>query len=415
MANKTRKDSKGRALRKGENQRKDGRYSYSWTNSRGERKVIYSKDLLELRRKEKKLIEDLEDGLDPNSAEKITVNQYWNKYIKNKHDLKETTKSNYKYTYDHFVRDALGKMKLGAVKYSHVRDFYYGLMEEDDIAVATIDNIHTLLHPLFERAIRDELIRTNPTNGLMNEIKRGNADWKGHRRALTIPQQQALVDFIEDNVEYEGWYPILVTLLGTGMRIGECLGLRWEDVDFKKRSISVNHNLIYRPVENEETGERITKFTVTTPKTRAGIRTIPLFNDVYDAFAREYQLQKCLGFNQSEIDGFSGFIFTNGKGTVFEPGAVNKAIKRITESYNALEEELAKAEDREAVMLPDFSCHHLRHTFCTRLCETDTNIKVIQSIMGHADIQTTMDIYAEVTQEKKEEVLHSLEGKLIIK
>lgn len=94
---------------------------------------------------------------------------------------------------------------------------------------------------------------------------------------------------------------------------------------------------------------------------------------------------------------------------------MNKAIKRITESYNALEEEQAKAEDREAVMLPDFSCHHLRHTFCTRLCETDTNIKVIQSIMGHADIQTTMDIYAEVTQEKKEEVLHSLEGKLIIK
>lgn len=221
-----------------------------------------------------------------------------------------------------------------------------------------------------------------------------------------------MVDFIEDNVEYEGWYPILVTLLGTGMRIGECLGLRWEDVDFNKRIISVNHNLIYRPVENEETGERVTKFTVTTPKTRAGIRTIPLFNDVYDAFVREYQLQKCLGFNQSEIDGFSGFIFTNGKGTFFEPGAVNKAIKRITESYNALEEEQAKAEDREAVMLHDFSCHHLRHTFCTRLCETDTNIKVIQSIMGHADIQTTMDIYAEVTQEKKEEVLHSLEASL---
>ncbi len=199
------------------------------------------------------------------------------------------------------------------------------------------------------------------------------------------------------------------------MRIGECLGLRWEDVDFKKRSISVNHNLIYRPVENEETGESITKFTVTTPKKRAGIRTILLFNDVYDAFAREYQLPKCSGFNQSEIDGYLGFIFTNGRETVFEPGAVNKAIRRITESYNALEEEQAKAEAREPILLPEFSCHHLRNTFCTRLCEIENNVKVIQSIMGHADIKTTMDIYAEVTQEKKEEVLHSLEGKLIIK
>ena len=58
------------------------------------------------------------------------------------------------------------------------------------------------------------------------------------------------------------------------------------------------------------------------------------------------------------------------------------------------------AQRREAVLLPDFSAHHLRHTFCTRLCEKETNLKVIQSVMGHKDIQTTMDIYAEATEEK---------------
>ena len=65
--------------------------------------------------------------------------------------------------------------------------------------------------------------------------------------------------------------------------------------------------------------------------------------------------------------------------------------------------QLAKEENREPVLLPHFTAHHLRHTFCTRFCENETNLKVIQEIMGHSDISTTMDIYAEATDEKKYE------------
>ena len=67
-----------------------------------------------------------------------------------------------------------------------------------------------------------------------------------------------------------------------------------------------------------------------------------------------------------------------------------------------------------SVMLPDFSAHNLRHTFCTRLCENESNLKFIQSVMGHKDIQTTMDVYAEATNEKKQELMSSLQGKIII-
>ena len=82
---------------------------------------------------------------------------------------------------------------------------------------------------------------------------------------------------------------------------------------------------------------------------------------------------------------------------------------------NEEEKEAAKKEDREPLILPSFSAHNLRHTFCTRLCENESNLKVIQSIMGHSDIQTTMDIYAECTQEKKQEVMTNLNGKIIIR
>lgn len=94
--------------------------------------------------------------------------------------------------------------------------------------------------------------------------------------------------------------------------------------------------------------------------------------------------------------------------------AVNRTIKRIIADYNAGEEVGAKKQHREAVLLPDFSAHHLRHTFCTRLCEKETNLKVIQSVMGHKDIQTTMDIYAEATEEKKQESFERLAATLDI-
>lgn len=74
--------------------------------------------------------------------------------------------------------------------------------------------------------------------------------------------------------------------------------------------------------------------------------------------------------------------------------------------------EKAKTEKREPNLIPQFTAHQLRHTFCTRFCENETNLKVIQEIMGHADITTTMDIYAEASPEKKQEVMANLQGKI---
>lgn len=129
----------------------------------------------------------------------------------------------------------------------------------------------------------------------------------------------------------------------------------------------------------------------------------------------EYEIQKCTGFCQSVVDDYSGFVFSSAKGNVYTPESVNNAIKRICEAYNKEETQLAKKEKRSPILLPDFSCHILRHTFCTRLCESETNLKVIQSIMGHSDISTTMNIYADCTAEQKQEVLNNLEGRVIIK
>jgi len=249
----------------------------------------------------------------------------------------------------------------------------------------------------------------NPSADVMTEIKKSHVWVKDKRHSLTVPQQKAFMNYLYSHPEYEGWKPVITVLIGTGMRIGECLGLRWEDIDLQKRTISVNHNITYRKIEKG--GENL---HVNTPKTQAGWRTIPMIQEVYDSFLEEYQIQLITGFCEQEIEGYRGFIFTSSNQTVTLPSEVNKAIHKIAEAYNKEETALAKKERREPLLLPKFSAHHLRHTFCTRFCENETNIKVIQSIMGHSDISTTMDIYAEATEEKKQEVIANMENKLFI-
>ncbi|WP_294241196.1 DUF5688 family protein [Pseudobutyrivibrio sp.] len=105
---------------------------------------------------------------------------------------------------------------------------------------------------------------------------------------------------------------------------GECLGLRWEDLDFENRAISVNHSLVHR--QFEEGGESL---HISTPKTKAGTRTVPMIEQVYEAFLEEYQLQQITGFCTQEIEGYSGFVFASSNGSITLPQEVNRAIHSL--------------------------------------------------------------------------------------
>ena len=406
---KARKDLRGRALKPGEIQRKDDqRYMYSYTDPLGRRKFIYANDLTELREKEQKLQRDQLDGLDLYAAGRATVNDTFDQYMSTKYELRESTRSGYLYNYDHFVRDNFGLKKLIDIKYSDVLQYYYYLLNEKGISISTLDSVHCLLHPTFELAVRDDVIRKNPSDGVMKEITKKSGSNKGIRHALTIDQQRAFMDYMATHPVYYHWWPLFTVLLGTGCRIGECIGLRWQDLDFEKRIISINHSIVYR----YDSQRKDAKMCVSLPKTEAGIRTIPMLDIVKDAFEIEREEQAQSGGNTQVIDGMSGFVFCNRYGNVMNPQAINDTLRRIQNSYNSEEVLNAKKENREPVILPNFSCHHLRHTFATRLCETETNLKVIQSVMGHATIETTMDIYAEATDKKKQESFEILASKL---
>ena len=107
---KSRRDSKGHILRKGEFQRtQDGKYAYTYTDPLGKRHTVYASDLRELRIKEDELKKDQLDGMDYYTAKQATLNMMFDRYIKSKNNLRETTRVGYIYAYDHYVRDTFGK------------------------------------------------------------------------------------------------------------------------------------------------------------------------------------------------------------------------------------------------------------------------------------------------------------------
>lgn len=215
-----RKDNKGRQLRKGEFQRKsDGKYVYGYVDPNGVRRYIYSKDLKKLRDREDKLVRDQLDGLDIYVAGSADLNFLFDRYISTKSELRETTYVNYTYMYDHFVRDGFGKKKIGEVKYSDVLQFYHDLLNRKGLQINTVDNIHTILHPMFRLAVRDGMIRTNPSDYVMAELRKKTGNKKGIRHALTLEQQRAFMNYIAQSPVFVGWHSFFTVLLGTGCRI----------------------------------------------------------------------------------------------------------------------------------------------------------------------------------------------------
>ena len=397
-----RKDKKGRVLKEGERQRKNGTYEYRWTERNGQRHSIYANNLSELRDRKEQLVVDRYNGLRVGSNQ-ITLNQLYLLWKKLKKGIKENTFQNYQYMYEHYVFYKLGHRKIRTVKRSDVRLFYCYLVEQQNLNVSTIDCIHTVLHQVLQIAVEDDFIKTNPSDNALTELKKVyNVDRK-RRKALLIEEQKLLEDFLSKEGTYRHWKPIFTVMLYTGLRVGEITGLRWEDIDLEKGVIYVNHTLVFFSLRGKST------YAINTPKTSKSKRVVPMMSTVKNAFheVKEYYEKEEIVCN-SIIDGYTDFIFLNRFGCVMNYTTLNKALNRIVRDCNL--EQLEKNEDDSNVLLlPRISCHSFRHTFTTRMIESSMKIKAVQEILGHADIGTTMNIYAEVTDELKVQEIGVLE------
>lgn len=391
-----RKDNKGRILREGEIQKADGRYEFRYYDVNGVRRSLYSwrltttdpvpegkRDCESLRDLEKKVLRDVQDGIQTQS--RLTLNSKFENYISDKKELRGSTRACYKYLYNKYVRDAIGNVVLSDLKYSMLKRFFNGLLYDRGLKPGTILAIYSVLHPVFKAAVRDCDIRMNPLDGMISELKKSELWTTDKKHALTDEQQQAFMSYVEGSYIFNHWYTLFACMLGTGCRIGELLGLRWSDVLWDENLISISRSLNYRLQESGKV-----EFDEAPPKTDAGVRVVPMFLSVRKLLLEEHVRRPG-----------EGFIFVNQYGKPLTSYDVNRAIERILEHYRA---------DGLKPDIPKFTSHQLRHTFCTRLCQNETDLKLIQEIMGHADISTTMNVYNESNAERKKASFSRIES-----
>lgn len=382
-----RRDNKNRILRTGESQRTDGRYAYKYTDTFGKPQFVYSWKLvptdktpagkredISLREKEKEIQKDLDDGIDT-LGKKMTVCQLYAKQIRHRANVRKGTKRGRNQLMRILQEDSLGGCSIENVKLSDAKEWALR-MKEKGYAYKTINNHKRSLKAAFYTAIQDDCIRKNPFDFQLNTVLEDDTEPKV---PLSPTQEASFLSFIQNDKVYQKYYDEIIILLGTGLRISEFCGLTETDLDFEKKLINVSHQLLKEPGVG---------YCIEEPKTKSGIRQIPMSTKVFEAFKR---VLKNRGYAKPIIiDGYSNFLFLNRNGLPKVAVNYDTMFRGLVKKYNKCHEE----------PLPKVTTPHtLRHTFCTTLANAGMNPKALQYIMGHSNINMTLNYYAHTTSE----------------
>lgn len=379
-----RKDNKGRLLKTGESQRKDGRYAYKYQDKNGKSKFLYSWRLTDtdpipkgkrfcrsLRDLERDLQRDLFDGID-SSGKKMVLWQLYEKHNALKPNVRQSTETGRKYLMDILKSDTLGNMPIESIKPSDTKEWAIR-MKKNGYSYQTINNHKRSLKACLYTAINDDLVRKNPFSWNLSDVLEDDTE---HKTALTDEQVNALLSFVQMDMVYQKYYNAIVVLLHTGLRISELCGLTVSDIDFEQGFIRVNHQINY------DKG----KYSINEPKTDSGIREIPMLEPVRKALMDE--IKGRIDVQQILIDSYSDFVFLNQKSLPMYAHCYSNAFSSLIKKYNKY---------HKGNELPLITPHTLRHTFCTNMANKKITPNTLQYIMGHKNITMTLGYYTHGT------------------
>lgn len=367
------KDLKGKELGEGISQRKNGKYSARFKSKNKKRIEKYFDKVSEAR---KWLVEakyNDEHG-DIGNSTNMTVNtwfEYWINNIKT-NTVRISTVTHYKDRYKYNIKDIIGNMIISDVKPMHCQNIINNMISKD-YATASITQARITMYAMFSSAVENEIITKNPVTKTVKCPKGKKKD----ARVLSIEEQELFLKIAKSSSYYRQY----MFILQTGLRVGELIGLKWEDVDFKNHTISIRRSIKHH-AKNE--------FIVGEPKSMSGYRTIPLTNVAYKILMdikKERNEQKIINLE------YKDYIFINKKGYPTSNIVYNNNIKKLCKKAN----------------INEISIHTLRHTFATRCIEANMRPKTLQEILGHSNISITMDLYVHVTEDAKEEEIQKFQ------
>ena len=382
-----RKDKKGRIFRSGEGQRPNKTYFYRYRRS-GDKKwsYVYAPTLEELRQKEEVIQRDLLDGIDYAGGE-ITVAELVDRYINLRRGLKENSMRAYGSAINRIHTDPFGSRMIRSVRLSDGKGWFVSLHDKG-LKQNTIGILQSVFWPAFEMAVDDDMIRKNPFKFKLSDVIPNDAYV---RSALTKAQQERYLQFIRDHGK-DNYYDDIVILLGTGLRASELYGLTKADIDFDRRCIHVRRQLC-------RTAEK--PYFVTPPKTKSGIRNVPMTDAVYMALMRVVKARTAPKV-ELPVDGHSGFLFLDKSG-------MPKVAMHLENYMRGLQARFEKAYGKP---VPRITPHVLRHTFCTNVQQAGLDVKSLQYLMGHSNASVTLDVYTHSSFDSVERAFEQIASSL---
>lgn len=360
--------------------RKDGNYELRFTVKK-KRYSVYAASVQECKEKEIVLREQIKNGLYTENRN-LTLDGYYAEWKKARSGVvKGNTTVGVKSRYKNHIKPVFGDRKLCDIERREILKFQSDLTSK--LKVSSVNAVLTLLKTILNDAVKDGIITRNPAVGVkfLKDVDKPAAET--YHRALTEEEQSAFMSAAKD----EWLYELIALLLCTGMRIGEASALTWQDIDYKNNVIHITKTVT-------RTEDCI--YTIGTPKSRAGVRDIPLNDSIKAILKSQREKQTMLHGNLLKIE---NPIFESCYGNRVYDDVLNNAIRRTIKKVN-------KEAGKEVIQY--FSAHGLRDTFATRFIESGGNPQTLKVILGHSSLAMTMDLYSHVMPNTKQKEMDNI-------
>jgi integrase len=348
----------------------DGRWVGSLSLPDGTRKVFYGKKQSEVIAKLDEAANDLRKGMLA-VGPKVSMQEYLESWLEEVHKptVRLSTYLNYRKLLKNYLIPGLGKIKIQKLTPQQVQAFYSQKIN-DGLSPKTVNNIHGVLHKALDNAVKWNVLPRNVCDAVTPpRIPRQE------KNVLTKEQAHTLLE----NVKEHRLEALLTLAITTGMRRGELLALRWQDINFNDCSLQVKRAVSYM----KEYG-----YVESEPKTAKSRRTISLPIFVVDVLIRHQiqQNEQRREVGDAWID--KDLVFTNAQGDYYSPSTMLKAFNRFLKNIG----------------LPHMRFHDLRHSAATILLTMKVHPKVVQEILGHSQIAMTMDVYSHAMPSMQDDV-----------
>ncbi|MBO4449375.1 MAG: site-specific integrase [Clostridiales bacterium] len=314
--------------------------------------------------------QDISLNVPPTVLEQVEI------YVATKINIRPSTQAGYKTVINLLKNDHFGNERIDTIRISDAKLWLIKLQNQDGKGYSSIHAIRGVLKPAFQLAVDDDYIAKNPFAFDLSSVIINDSE---KRECLCRKDEKRFLDFVRTDPHYCKYYEGIYILLNTGMRISEFCGLTVSDIDFKKHSIRIDHQL------NKGAG---TGYYIQEPKTESGNRIIPMTPDVEECFRKIIE-NRNPPYKEPEVGGKKGFLVFDKDGSIVYSLHWEHYFKHICKKYNSTHRK----------KLPPITPHVCRHTYCSNMAKSGMNPKTLQYLMGHSDISITLNTYTHVKYE----------------